>query len=61
VDHNECEDHFKTYPACDGDGTCVADSFDKGFYIAAVVLGSIAVFLVVVVLALLAAGVGKKA
>jgi len=57
----ECEAQFSAYPACEDDtGICVADSFDKGFYIAGVVLGSIAVFLVIVVLGLLAAGVGKK-
>jgi len=48
------------YDSCDGSGTCVADSYNKGFYVAAVVLGSIAVFLVIVVVILLAAGVGKK-
>jgi len=52
--------NFLAFQACDeGSGTCVADSYNKGFYVAAVVLGSIAVFLVIVVVILLAAGVGK--
>jgi hypothetical protein len=60
VDNSDCESEFLAFQGCDADsGTCVSDSYDKGFYVAAVVLGSIAVFLVIVVVILLAAGVGK--
>jgi len=57
----DCGQEFLTYQSCNlKTGSCVADTYSKGFYVAAVVLGSIAVFLVVVVLILLAMGVGKK-
>jgi len=57
----DCSAHFLAYQACNlRTGSCVADTYSKGFYVAAVVLGSIAVFLVIVVVILLAVGVGKK-
>jgi len=60
-ENSDCEQEFLAFQACDSEnGICVADSYDKGFYVAAVVLGSIAVFLVIVVVVLLVAGVGKK-
>jgi len=43
-----CAGNFVTYQACDSkSGACVADQFAKGFYVAAVVLGSIAAFFVI--------------
>jgi len=43
--------------ACDGDsGVCTPDSYRKGFYISAVVLASIAIFLVAAALIGIAAG-----
>jgi len=37
------------YQSCHkGSGACVADSYAKGFYVAAIVLGTIATFFVII-------------
>jgi len=44
-----CAELFLAYQACHtGTGACVADSYAKGFYVAAVVLGTIAMFFVII-------------
>jgi len=59
TDDLECAANFLIYQACD-DGICVADQYKKGFYISAVVMGSVAIFLVSGALIAILAGAAAK-
>ena len=59
-DNTDCTLASLYYGACDtGSGICVADQYAKGFYISAVVMGSIAVFLVIAALVGIAASAAR--
>jgi len=60
TEDRDCVANFIYYQACDQDtGICVVDGYKKGFYVSAVVLGSVAIFLVAG--ALIAIGAGAAA